>query len=485
MTGSVFLCVWKILTTGTALISGLFMLSGIGILLFILLGRQAPIEVADGSALVLAPYGNILEKKQPLDPVSRLAELINGAQHPDELLLQDIISGIRAAANDKRIKLLVLSLDKIEYVGLDQLRDIAGAIDAFKKSGKTVISYADTYGQGQYYLASRSDEIYLNPMGSVNLRGFGIFNLYMLDLLNKLNINFHIFRVGTFKSAVEPLIRNDMSPAAKEANRQWLTRIWQHFLDDITGQRNISPKDIDKIVNQATESLKAAGGDSAQMALNTGLIDGLKTENDFREYIKTLVGTNQKKNRFSFKQVNFTDYLTTIPPAYRSPLEGRDGIAIIVAQGDIVYGDSDKIGSAGLTKALRKVRQNKKIKAVVLRIDSGGGSVFASELIRQEVLLVQQTGKPVIVSMGAMAASGGYWIAANADKILASPNTITGSIGVFGVLPSFEKTLSRAGVFSDGVGTTKLAGEGGVTRPMSEDFGAAVQANVEHAYQLS
>ncbi|MCI5224205.1 MAG: signal peptide peptidase SppA, partial [Candidatus Electrothrix sp. AR4] len=265
ITGSVILWTWRILATGTALVSTFFMLFSIGMLLF-LLGRQADVKIADDSALVLAPYGSILEKKLPLDPVSQLMNFINATPRPPELLSQDIISGIQAAAHDDRIKLLVLALDKLEYAGLNQLQDIGKAIDKFKKSGKTVIAYADTFSQGQYYLAARSDEIYLNPMGSVTLRGFGVFQLYLLNLIEKLNINFHVFRVGTFKSAVEPLIRNDMSPEAKKANLQWLTRIWRNFCDEIALQRGVSSQAIHDAVDQLAENLQVAGGDSAKMA---------------------------------------------------------------------------------------------------------------------------------------------------------------------------------------------------------------------------
>jgi protease-4 len=482
ITGSIFLWTWRILATGTALVSTFFMLFTIGMVL-VLLGQQSDVKIPDGSALVLAPYGAVLEKRSPLDPIPQLVNFINGTPRPAELLLQDIISGIRAAADDDRIKLLVLAPDRMKHAGLDQLRDIGEAIDAFKKSGKVVIAYADTFSQGQYYLASRSDEIYLNPMGSVNMRGFGVFQLYLRDLLDKLSINFHVFRVGTYKSAVEPFIRNDMSPEAKEATLQWLTRIWRHFCDDIAEQRGISAQDINDMVNQLPENLKAAGGDSAQMALNTSLIDGIKTRDGFREYMKTLVGSNDKNT--SFKQVDFNDYLTTITPAYSSPITQQDRVAVVVAQGNIIYGDADveQISSSRLTKVLRKARRDKKVKAVVLRIDSGGGSAFASEMIRQEVGLLRRAGKPVVVSMGAFAASGAYWIAADADKILASASTVTGSIGIFGAFPTFEKTLADAGVFNDGIGTTKLAGTGSLTRPMSEEFRVAVQANIEQGYR--
>jgi len=483
--GSIIRFGWKVLITGTALVSTVFFLCGLGMLLF-LFGHQPQVEIENGSALLLAPHGGILEKKSPLDPATHLLHLLNGTLQQEEFLLQDIISGIRAAADDKRIKMLVLVPDNLEQAGLNQLQDIGREIDAFKKSGKKVISYADSLSQGQYYLAARGDEIYLNPMGEVDLHGFGVFRLYMRELLDKLKISFHIFRVGTFKSALEPFFRNDMSSEAKEANLQWLTRIWQQFCDDIAGQRGLSLQDITAAVEHLPENLREAEGNTAQMAMNLGLIDGTKTQAEFREYLTSLVGRNKKNT--GFKRVDFPNYLETRTPAYQAPTyqtPKKESVALIIAQGDIVYGDAEmgQIGSSGLTKLLRRARQEKKVKAVVLRIDSGGGSAFASELIRQEVLQLQKAGKPVVVSMGSMAASGAYWLAADADKIYASSNTITGSIGIFGAFPTIEKSLAEIGVFNDGVGTTKMAGQGNLTRPMSEDFRAAVQLNIERGYQ--
>ena len=478
--------IWKILLTGTALVSIMLFLSSLG-MLFFLAGQQPKVEIENNSALILAPHGTVLEKKSSLEPFEHLLHLLNGTLQEEELLLQDIIKGIRAAADDTRIKMLVLVPDHLERAGLNQLQDIGRAIDAFKKSGKRVVSYADSLSQGQYYLAAQGDEVYLNPMGEVGLQGFGVFRLYMRDLLDKLKINFHIFRVGTFKSALEPLLRNDMSPAAKEANMQWLTQLWQQFCADIAGQRGLSVQDINNAVEQLPENLQEAGGDTARMALNLGLIDGVKTRIEFRKYLTSLVGKNKKNS--GFKRVDFSDYIATRARAYEAPrIKERaeeKSVALIIAQGDIVYGNGEigQIGSSGLSKLLRKARQKKNVKAVVLRIDSGGGSAFASELIRQEILELRKAGKPVVVSMGSMAASGAYWLAADADRIYASSNTITGSIGIFGAFPTLETSLAEIGVFNDGVGTTTMAGQGHLTRPMSEDFHAAVQLNVEHGYQ--
>ena len=470
------------LITGAALITITFFLCGLGAV-FLFTGHQPTVEIEHGSALVLAPHGGILEKKSPLDPAAHLLHLLNQTLQEEEFLLHDIIKGIRIAAKDERIKMLVLAPDKLEQAGLNQLQDIGRAIDEFKKSGKPVIAYADSLSQGQYYFAAQGDEVYLNPMGEVDLHGFGIFRLYMRELLDKLKISFHIFKVGTFKSALEPLLRNDMSPEAKEANQQWLSQLWQQFCDDIAKQRGISLQNIHAAIEQLPQKLQETGGDTAQMAIKLGLIDGIKTRAEFREHLISLVGRNKKQT--DFKQVAFSNYLETLTPAYQAPISKEKHVALIIAQGDIVYGNAEigQIGSSGLTTLLRKARQKKSVKAVVLRIDSGGGSAVASEMIRQEILQLQKTGKPVVVSMGSMAASGAYWLAADADKIYASSNTITGSIGIFGAFPTIEKSLAEIGVFNDGIGTTKMAGQRSLTRSMSNEFRAAVQLNIEHGYR--
>uniref|UniRef100_UPI004057760D signal peptide peptidase SppA n=1 Tax=Candidatus Electronema sp. TaxID=2698783 RepID=UPI004057760D len=446
------------------------------------LHRQTkPAAVPDGAALVLAPRGSILEKKLPVNPAEELSGLFSNAPQRKELFLQDIISGLRAAAKDSRIKLLVILPDQLEQAGLDQLRDIGQAVAEFRAAGKRVIAAADNYSQGQYYLAAWSDEIYLHPMGEVSLTGFGLFSLYLREMLDKLEINVHVFRVGEFKSAVEPFLRKDMSPEAKANSSRWLGRLWDSFSSDIAKQRRMTPQEFQDVVSRLAERLEAAGGDAALMAQQSRLVDGLKSEEELRGYLRGLVGGGTDEDS-SFKQIDFSTYLNAVSS---SPPSDKDRVAILTAQGDIVYGEGgeNQIGSAALVRQLRKLRQDPQVKAVALRIDSGGGSAFASELIRQELLLLRKAGKPVVVSMGSAAASGAYWIAAAADRIVASPYTITGSIGIFGILPTFEKTLAKAGIYSDGIGTTELAGAGNIARPLPEHFRRAMQTQVEQGYR--
>jgi protease-4 len=474
---------WKFFTTGVTVLSSLILLLTVGFVLTAAL-YQPETKVPDGAALVLAPRGEIVEQKSPFDPVTRLVNNLAGTPLREELLLQDVIDGIRSAAHDDRIKMLVLAPDHMGRASLDQIRDIGKAIESFKDSGKIVVAAGDSFNQGQYYLASWSDEIYLNPMGSVGLQGFGVYRLYMRTLLDKLAVNFHIFKVGTFKSALEPFTRDTMSSEARAANKKWLSALWEQYCEDIGKHRGIPARAVTNAVNRMADNMKLAKGSGAQMAINNGLVDGLKTREQLRDYLKELVGSGQDGS--SFRQINLSSYLNTIKHSFAGPREEGPGrVGILVAQGNIVYGEAavGQIGSDDLVKQLRRVRRDNKIKALVLRVDSGGGSAFASELIRRELLLIRKAGKPIVVSMGSMAASGAYWISADADKIFASPMTLTGSIGIFGALPTFEKSLARIGVFSDGTGTTELAGAGDLTRELPQDFITAMQSGVEYGYR--
>ncbi len=477
-----FRFLWKFLTTGAAVISTLILLISLVLLASIFLRRPLT-ELPENAALVLAPRGSIVEKKSPLDPLSKALSNLAGEPVHEELLIQDVIEGIRTAGSDGRVKLLVIAPDRLQQVSLDQIRDIGQAITEFKQHDKAVIAVGDHFNQGQYYLASWADEIYMNPMGNVDLKGFGIFRLYMAELLNKLRVNFHLFKVGTFKSALEPFIRNSMSPEAKEANQQWLSSIWNTYGDDIAKNRGLPKRAITNAANKLAENMQAALGDSAQMAMNNGFIDGLKTQQELRDYLTTIVGKSAKGN--SFKHINFNTYLSVIAKTSDQQDNGTDRVGIITAQGNIIYGQGKvgQIGSDQLCRQIRRVRQNDSIKALVLRVDSGGGSAFASELIRQELLLTRQAGKPVVISMGSMAASGAYWISADANTIFAAPTTLTGSIGIFGAMPTFEKSLQKIGVVSDGIGTTELAGAGNPARDFPESLSKAIQAGVEHGYR--
>ncbi|GAB4334278.1 MAG: signal peptide peptidase SppA [Desulfobulbaceae bacterium] len=452
------------------------------VLLLSLLGRP-PVEVPEKAALIVAPAGELVDKKTVIDPVSRFFNNVAGIPMAEETLVQDIIDVIRAGAEDERIQLLVLDLDNLEYGSLNQLRDIGQSLDAFRESGKKIIALGDAFDQANYYLASFADEIYLHPMGSVTLQGFGVYRLYLKELMDRLAVNFHVFRVGSYKSALEPFTRTDMSPEARSANREWLDKVWNLFCADIAQNRGFSPDFIDTIIAELPARMAQAQGDSARMALESNLVDGIMTRGEAEEYLIGLTGRSEDGT--TFRQVHFLDYLDTITPSFTEAGNEQDQIAIIVARGNIVYGEMvpGQISSEGLSDLLRQAREDEKIRAVVLRLDSGGGSAFASEVIRGELLLLREEGKPVVISMGSLAASGGYWIASAADRILASPFTLTGSIGIYGMIPTFENTLAKAGISNDGVGTTPLAGAGDPARPLPPQLAETIQLGVEEGYR--
>jgi protease IV len=437
----------------------------------------------DNSALVLSITGDIVEEKQLTDPINEvLSDSIGLKDLPRETLLQDILDAIHAASTDTRITCLVLNLENMGKAGIDQLQVIGKELEEFKKSGKKVIAAEDFYTQKKYYLASYADTIILNPMGAVDLHGFGVYSLYFKDVLDKLHVNYHIFRVGKYKSAIEPITSNAMSPEVKNQNRQWLTSLWQSFSDDICRHRSLPADAVTAYINTLPKELAEAGGDTALLAQNRGLVDDLKTRGELRDYLIQMTAPDPNTD---YRQVSFRDYLKSITPSYEGGTKSPNKIGIIVAEGTILNGDqpAGAIGGDSLAALIRNARTDNQLKAVVLRIDSGGGSVFASEVIRQELLALKKSGKPYVVSMGTVAASGGYWIAAEADEIWASATTITGSIGIFGVIPTFEDALDNLGIHHDGTGTTALASGLNLTQPLPPLLAKTIQLSVERGYK--
>ncbi|MEI8669063.1 signal peptide peptidase SppA [Pseudoalteromonas sp. B131b] len=440
------------------------------------------IIIEDGSVLRLNLNGPIVEEKTYIDPIeAAISDVTSGSEVPSEILLDDIVEVINEAAKDERITVLLLDLQEMPKAHLNKLKQISSAIDRFKETGKKVIASGYYYTQAQYYIASHADEIAMHPYGSVAIEGYGMYPLYFKDALEKLEVTQHIFRVGTFKSAVEPFIRNDMSDAAKEANRVWLGALWSEYKQDVASVRPFDESNFDETMDVYLAKMQAASGDAGKYALDHQWVDSLKTSQQIRQQLIDLVGTQEDGK--TFKQVSFREYLSLVKPpiAFDNPLTEK--VAVVVAKGTIVDGErkAGEIGGDSTAALLRKARLDDKVKAVVLRIDSGGGSMFASEVIRAEVLALKAAGKPVIASMSSVAASGGYWIASAANEIWAAPSTITGSIGVFGTFMTFEKTLSKIGVYSDGVATTEMAGFS-ITRPLNEKMGQIIQMSVEEAY---
>ncbi|MBS3796776.1 MULTISPECIES: signal peptide peptidase SppA [unclassified Pseudoalteromonas] len=440
------------------------------------------IMVPKGSVLNLNLNGYLVEQKRYVDPLdTALAQSMGAQDEPAEILVDDVVDVINKAAKDERIEAMLLNVQNLGGAHINKLAAIAKAIDAFKAQGKPVIASGYYYTQSQYYLAAHADEINLHPYGGVSIEGFGVYPVYFKDALDKLKITQHVFRVGTFKSAVEPLIRNDMSQAAKEANKEWLSHLWQQYKDEVASLRGFEQTNFDETLDAYLAKLEKVDGNGAEYALKYGWVDALKNNQELRQQLIDLVGLDDEGN--SFRQIGFNDYLATfkLPIAVDNPLTEK--VAVIVAKGTIVDGHrkAGEIGGDSTAALLREARNDDRVKAVVLRIDSGGGSMFASELIRREVIALKEAGKPVVASMGSVAASGGYWIASAANEIWAAPSTITGSIGVFGTIMTFENSAAKLGVYSDGVGTTELKGSS-VLLGLNDKLAQAIQMSVENAY---
>jgi len=480
---TLFRWISKFLTVTRSILGNLIFL----ILIFALFATffsQKKVAIIQNAALILSLSGDIVEEKQTVNPLTELlAEMTPAQQAPTETLLQDILDAIHHAATDTQIKCILLDLKDLGSIGLDQMQTIGEALNQFKKSGKKVIAAEDFYRQKTYYLASFASEIYLNPMGGVDLHGFGSFQLFFREALEKLRVNYHVFRVGTYKSAVEPIIRDSMSMEAKDQMRGLLTSLWTIFTADITRQRALPADAIDQYANDISNKLAASGGDTAQLALDFKLVDGLKDRAELRDYLAQQTAISAETG---FSQIPLQRYLNTITPSYQPPLVAADNtIGVIIAEGMILDGTqpSGTIGGNSLAALIRKARLDPTVKAVTLRVNSGGGSAFASEIIRQEILELKKSNKPLVISMGSTAASGGYWIAADANEIWASPATVTGSIGIFAAIPTFENTLANLGVHSDGIGTTQLASGLNLSRPLAPPLKEALQMTLEHGYR--
>ncbi len=482
-TKSLFIGIWTVLNFSRKLFFNvIFLVIFIGLIIAIANQEDEQLTVNSNSALFLTLNGKLVIEKESVDPFEQFLQESLGEQPENpEVLVTNVVKVLENAQKDRRIKALVLDLQGLSGGGLDKLRTVANAIEQFKTSEKPVYAIGDYFSQDQYYLAAHADKIYLNPMGALFLEGYGRYGMYFKDMLEKLKITTHIFRVGTYKSAVEPVMRNDMSEEAKEASKQWLDGYWSQYKEDVAIARGLDVNNFDETLEGLLTKFEAAGGNFAQYALENNWVDALKTREEVRQELIELVG--ESDNKLGINLTAYNTYLKVINPPMPIVDTTIDKVAIVVAKGAILDGEqkAGTIGGDSTARLLRKARLDDKVKAVVLQIDSPGGSAFASEVIRQEILQLQQAGKPVVASMSTYGASGGYWIAASTDKIIASPSTITGSIGVFGLFMTYENSLDYLGIHSDGVGSTELAGFS-VARPLAPEFGQILQRNVENTY---
>lgn len=431
------------------------------------------------AALVIQPSGRLVEQLAG-DPFDRaLAELMGDAE--PQTLVQDIIDGLEYAKGDKRISSVVLDLSAMPGGGFSKLERIGDAIDDFRESGKPVIARADFFSQGSYYLASRADEIYMHPDGAVLIYGFGAYLNYFKEAIDKLKIDWNVFRVGTYKSAVEPFTRNDMSEPDRESLTSVLDQLWRRYVSDIETARELEPGTIDAVLDDLVITIESSGGDFAQVALDTGLVDALWTRQQIDDRIVEVAGENGDESEYPVAELD--EYLKQMR-LLKGASSAEENVGIVVAAGQILNGTQPPgtVGGDSTAALLRDARTDDSVKAVVLRVDSPGGSSFASEVIRNEVEALKAAGKPVVVSMSSMAASGGYWIAMSADRIMATPTTITGSIGIFGMFPTFQRSLGALGISTDGVATTPWAGQLRADREMSEETRAIIQLSINEGY---
>ena len=484
---SFFVGLWDVMNFTRRLIFNLvfFGLLFLALMMFVVVlgkGASSAKVLQDDTTLVIAPEGRLVEQYST-DPVSRALTKALGESNAEELQLRDLIRAIEAAKDDKKITRVVLNLDKLQPSGFASMREVTQALQDLRAAKKQVVAFSENMSQSQYLLAAQADEVYLDPMGSLLLEGLGRYRQYFRSgLQDKLGVDVHLFKVGEYKSAAEPYVLDAASPQAKEADLFWMNDVWQRYLADIAKARKLDAAQLAAGIDTLPEGIAAAEGDLARFALQQKLVDGLKT----REEVDALLverGTADSDAEGGFRQVGLSDYLAQVD-ARRSPVDSRPQVAVVVAEGEIAGGDlpAGRIGGVSTSALLRQARDDDDVKAVVLRVDSPGGEVFASEQIRREVEALKAAGKPVVVSMGDMAASGGYWISMNADRIYADESTITGSIGIFGMIPNFARSLDKIGVHTDGVGTTRFAGAFDVTRPMDPAVGQVIQSVINKGY---
>ncbi len=450
------------------------------LLLFLVVGAASQCSdsaMPTDAALVLNPKGYIVEEKSI---PNNLGDFLSGNQVV-ETRLGDLTRALELAAADERIKLLLLDLDELAGVAPAHSAALGRAITEFKQSsGKQVISYGNAYSQGQYHLASHADALYMHPLGQIFLQGYGGYNFYFKDLLDKLGVNVHVFRAGVYKSAVEPLMRNGMSEESRQASEALYRDLWQVMLADIGANRELELHALESYANDIGEHVKTAQGDLARTALEHHLVDELLTGDQLRARVADEVGYANSTE--TLNAIDYQSYLARNPDI---DFGGGAEIAVLTAQGPIVMdGPVGQVASADdLSSLIRQARESASIRALVLRVDSPGGSQFASEVVRQELELLQLSGVPVIASFGSMAASGGYWIAATADEIVAEPTSVTGSIGIFSAITTYEDSLQKLGVHADGVGTTDNTLGLNPFTGVNENMAEVLQARVDFGYE--
>jgi len=474
---------WDAVNFARRLVFNLVFVALVLLVIGIFMAGDAARPLVDRTTLVIAPQGRLVEQYSS-DRTSRALARMFGDDSAREVQLRDVLRALEAAKDDKRIERVLLRTDRMAFSGYASIREVADALAALRASGKQVVAFGEAFDQNQYLLAAQADELYLDPMGGLLLEGLSRYRQYYREgLQDKLGVDVHVFKVGEYKSAVEPFVLDAASPEAKEADLFWMNDIWQRYLGDVARARDIPASRLARAIDALPEGVIAAGGDLAGLALQQDLVDGLKTEEEVLDLMAER-GVADDDSEHGFREVSLQAYLGHLDRGLTA-VDERPQVAVVVAEGEIVSGvqPPGRIGGESTAQVLRDARDDEAVKAVVLRVNSPGGAVFASEQIRREVDALQEAGKPVVVSMGDVAASGGYWISMDADRIYANPSTITGSIGIFGMFPTIPRTLDRIGVHTDGVGTTPLAGAFDVTRPLDPRLGQVIQSVIEKGYR--
>jgi protease-4 len=466
--------VWKALDVGRRFILNmLFLALLVGLAIAIFSGPAKKLD--DKTALILDLKGSLVEQNSANFRESLMAEAKGDTKKTTQL--RDILQVLDAATKDPKISSAVLMLDDMQSAGLPMLREVAAGLERFKKSGKKVIAWGSSYDQRQYFLAAHASEVYLHPMGTVMLTGFGRYRNYYRDALDKVGVTVNLLKVGTYKSFAEPYIANEPSPAAAEAEAFLYNAMWKIYTDGVERARKMPAGTIMRGIDDLPQLLTATGGDVAKMALNNKLVDGLKTRDELRTI---MLGQGVKDDHGkSFRQISFDDYLARQKPQFMG-----DAIGVVIASGEISDGmaPAGSIGGLSTANLIRKAREDEQIKAIVLRVDSPGGSAFGSELIRRELELTRKAGKPVVVSMGNVAASGGYWISMASDEVIADAATVTGSIGVFAIFPTADKVIEKLGIHTGGTTTTWLGDAFNPLRPLNPRFGEVIQSGINNIY---
>ncbi|GLQ88048.1 signal peptide peptidase SppA [Dyella flagellata] len=456
-----------------------FAFLGVFVLVLLAIGAAKHLnDIQDSSVLLLQPEGRLVEQYS-VSPLQRVASKLSGDE-AKEVQVRDLVAAIDAAAKDARITRIVLDPSHLQSSGFAALTEVGAALDRFRAAGKPVIAWGAELDQYQYDLAAHADRVLLDPQGGLFITGLSNYRLFYKDLLDKLGVNVYLFRVGQFKSAAEPFILNHASPEAKEADSYWMGGLWDGYISDIAKLRKLDPATVRSDIDNLPDRLVAAQGDLAKLALDEHLIDGLATRSELLDTLRSQ-GVPAGKDGHGIRSVSLDRYIAAVPG--RDTL-GADAVTVVVAEGEITSGKQSpgSIGGESTAALIRSARENKHTKALVLRVNSPGGEVYAAEEIRREVALTRKAGIPVIVSMGDVAASGGYWISMNADQIYAEPNTITGSIGIFGMYYTVPSALGKLGISSDGIGTAPLAGAFNVTRPLDPKVGSVIQSIIDKGY---